>query len=182
MARKFIRKWLPDAQTVQNNRLLRWLGPVLRHPRLWHINRRGIALGLAIGVFMGLLIPLAQIPLSAVLAIAVRANLPIAIASTLVTNPFTFAPLYYVAYRIGGMLVGTDDPAVTEESLAREFGGLTDWLGYWYEKVMGLGRPLVVGLAIIASVGAVLAYFGVMLLWRLHVLLRLHRRRRRHGR
>lgn len=182
MARKFIRKWLPDEQTVQRNRLLRWLGPVLRHPRLWHINRRGIALGLAIGVFMGLLIPLAQIPFSAVLAIVLRANLPIAIASTLVTNPFTFAPLYYLAYRIGGTLVGNDDPTVTEESLERQIDGLADWLGYWLEKVTALGRPLVVGLAIMASVGAVIAYFGVMLLWRLQVMLRVRRRRRKRAR
>jgi uncharacterized protein (DUF2062 family) len=182
MARKFIRKYLPDEQAVQKNRLLRWLGPILRHPRLWHINRRGIALGLAIGVFMGLLIPIAQIPFSAVLAIILRANLPIAIASTLVTNPFTFAPLYYLAYRIGGALVGNDDPAVTEESLEKQIEGLADWLGYWFEKVAALGRPLVVGLAVIASAGAVLAYFGVTLLWRLQVMWRLRLRRKRRQR
>jgi uncharacterized protein len=179
MARKFIKRLLPDEQTVQNNRFLRWLGPALLHPRLWHINRRGIAIGLAIGVFMGLLIPLAQIPFSAALAVLLRANLPIAIVSTLVTNPFTFAPLYYFAYRIGAALVGNDDPTVTEESLERQIDGLADWLGYWLEKVTSLGRPLMVGLAIVASAGALLAYFGVTLLWRVQVVWRLRLRRKR---
>lgn len=179
MARKRIRRWLPDERAVKSNPLLRWLGPLLRHPRLWHVNRRGIALGLAIGVFMGLLIPLAQIPFSAVLAVVLRANLPVAIASTLVTNPFTFAPLYYIAYRIGAALVGNDDPAVTEASLERQIDGLADWLGYWIEKVKALGKPLLVGLVIMASAGALATYMTVMLLWRARVALRLRRRRRR---
>jgi uncharacterized protein len=180
MARKFIRKFLPDEQAVQNNRLLRWLAPVLRHPRLWHINRHGIALGLAIGLFMGLLVPVAQIPFSAVLAVALRANLPIAIASTLVTNPFTFAPLYFLAYRIGAVLIGGDDPAVTEEALAGDAETLREWVAFWFDRVTALGKPLIVGLLILASTVAVIAYFGVLLLWRVQVMLRLrHRRRRR---
>lgn len=179
MPRKFIRRLLPDAETVHKNRLLRWLGPVLRHPRLWHINRRGIALGFAIGIFMGLMIPLAQMPVSAVLAVILRANLPIAVSSTLVTNPFTFAPIYYFAYRIGGALVGNDNPYVTEESLERDIEGPVDWVRFWWEKVRALGKPLVVGLVVLATGSAIVAYFSIMLLWRVYVILHLRSRRRR---
>lgn len=40
------RGWLPHAETVRANRWVGWLGPALNHPRLWHINRHGVALGL----------------------------------------------------------------------------------------------------------------------------------------
>ncbi|TXC67466.1 DUF2062 domain-containing protein [Piscinibacter aquaticus] len=73
------------------------MGPALHHPRLWHLNRRGVALGLALGLFFGLLIPIAQIPLAGGAAVLLRANVPMAVASTLVTNPVTFGPVYYAA-------------------------------------------------------------------------------------
>nr|WP_249221378.1 DUF2062 domain-containing protein [Cupriavidus sp. KK10] len=50
--------------------------------------------GLALEFFFGLLIPLAQIPLSAAAAVALRANVPAAVASPLVTNPMTLGPIY----------------------------------------------------------------------------------------
>jgi uncharacterized protein (DUF2062 family) len=180
MANKFIKRYLPDREKVENNRYLKWLGPSLFHPNVWHINRRSIAIGLAIGVFMGLLIPLAQIPISAFLAVLLRANLPIAITSTLISNPFTFAPLYYLAYRIGSFILGEKkDPAITPDSLSIQAEDLGEGLVQWTEKVSELGGPLILGLLILATIGAVIAYFGVMLLWRLQVQLRLRKKRRR---
>ena len=69
-----LREWLPSVEAIRANRRLRWLGPALRHPRLWHMSRRGLALGMALGFFFGLLLPLAQIPLSAAAAEALRAT------------------------------------------------------------------------------------------------------------
>jgi len=79
---KRLRRWLPSAETIRANRWLRWLGPALHHPRLWHMSRRGLALGMALGFFFGLLVPLALIPLTAAAAVALRANVPAAVAST----------------------------------------------------------------------------------------------------
>jgi uncharacterized protein len=178
MARKFFGKLLPAAETVRKNRFLRRLGPRLAHPELWHVSRRGIACGLAIGVFMGLLIPIAQIPFAAVAAVILRANLPIAVASTLVTNPFTFAPIYFLAYRIGSALVGNDDVIVTEESLETDAENVTGWFTFWVDKMAELGAPLAVGLLVLASTGAAIAYVGVMMFWRVQVALRWRRRGR----
>jgi hypothetical protein len=63
------RRYLPEPHTLREHRMLRWIGPALHHPRLWHVNRRGIALGIAIGVFFGLLIPVLQIVVAAGAAI-----------------------------------------------------------------------------------------------------------------
>ena len=75
-------------------------GALLGHPRLWHWSRCSVALGTALGVFFGLLIPLAQIPVTAAVTVALRANLPVAVASTLI-SPVTFAPIHYSGWGKG---------------------------------------------------------------------------------
>lgn len=176
--KRFLRRVLPDADTVRTNRLLQWLGPRLRQPELWHVNRRGIALGLAVGLFMGFMIPVAQIPFAALFAIVLRANLPLAVASTLVTNPVTFGPIYYAAYRLGNTLIGEPgDPAVASglETAAESLLGWGEYLG-------SVGKPLLVGLATLAAGSALVAYLAVHGLWRLHAALAWRRRRlRREG-
>jgi uncharacterized protein (DUF2062 family) len=174
-----LRRWLPDVESVRSNRWLRWLGPALHHPRLWHLSRRGLALGMALGVFFGLLIPLAQIPLSAAAAVALRANVPAAVASTLVTNPLTFGPLYYAAWRLGSTLLGEpsqEPPAmgtVTEHAPADE-----RWWHTATRRVLGVGKPLLLGLAILATAVGLTTYFVVLAAWRLAVLWKRRRRRR----
>jgi uncharacterized protein (DUF2062 family) len=98
------RRLIPCRVGLLANRWLRWLAPWLGHPRLWHWSRRGRALGVALGVFFGLLIALAQIPLAA--AVVLRTNPPAAAAGTLISNPVTFAPLYYMAYHLGAWVTG----------------------------------------------------------------------------
>ena len=36
------------------------------------------------------------------------ANVPAAVSSTLVSNPLTFAPIYYLAYRTGLLVTGDE--------------------------------------------------------------------------
>jgi uncharacterized protein (DUF2062 family) len=162
-----LRRFLPHATSVPATRLPQLLGPLLRQPELWHINRRGIALGLAVGLFMGLLVPVAQIPFAALLAILVRANLPVAVASTLVTNPVTFGPIYYAAYRLGTYLLGGSPDAATETILP------------WGEHFLTIGKPLLVGLATLAAGSALTGYLAVSGIWRLHASLVWRRRRLR---
>ncbi len=167
MKSKF-KKWLPDPETVRSNRWLRWMGPVLNRPRLWHFSRKGISMGLALGIFFGLLIPVAQIPFAAATAVLLRANLPVAMASTLVTNPVTFGPVYYGAYRLGKRVLGEE--ALSEEAALRALNkahtvsdtsekSWSDRLTLWLKQFGKIGKPLVVGLAIVATAGGLLSYF-----------------------
>ncbi|MFY9346640.1 MAG: DUF2062 domain-containing protein, partial [Orrella sp.] len=104
--------------------------------------------------------------------------LPVAVASTLVTNPFTFAPLYFLAYKLGDFILNAGKPAMTEAMIDSQVAQLTDGgaLGL-FERIGDIGAPLFTGLFILASVTSVLVYFAATLLWRLGVLLR-HRKRR----
>lgn len=183
MNRKFFRRLLPSAQAVRANRFVRWLGPWVQHPRLWHIDRRGIALGLAIGLFFGLLIPVAQILFAAIFAVILRANLPVAAFSTLVSNPFTFPPIYYAAYRLGSMLLGEPPEPISKSDLDTDIettvSGLTAYGEFLVGRVRELGKPLMLGLLVMAVVGSGAGYAAVMLLWRLQVA---SNWRRRNGR
>lgn len=85
-----LRERISGRDQILKNRWLGWLQPWLGYPKLWHWSRRGVALGVSLGVFFGLLVPVAQIPLSVAAAVVVRANVPTAVASTLISNPVTF--------------------------------------------------------------------------------------------
>ena len=50
--KRFFRRLLPAPDKILRLRFVRAMGPVLNHPRLWTVSRRGIALGVAIGVSM----------------------------------------------------------------------------------------------------------------------------------
>ncbi|MDM7942561.1 MAG: DUF2062 domain-containing protein [Hydrogenophaga sp.] len=168
-----LKTWLPKPETLQSNRWLRWMGPVLNHPRLWHFSRKGIALGLALGIFFGLLIPVAQIPFAAALAVVLRANVPMAVASTLVTNPVTFGPVYYGAYRLGKAVLGQEAPTDREiESQLQTVQesppvaqGWGERLSHGLQQLGTVGKPLVVGLAIVASLSGIAVYFLASGIW-----------------
>ena len=166
-----MRRFLPDPETIRRNRWLRWIGPALHHPRLWHVSRRGLALGVALGLFFGLLIPLAQIPLSAAAAVALRANVPAAVASTLVTNPVTFAPVYYVAWQLGSFVLGKPGEPDALPATAPPPAAVPgeSWWRMAQRRVLGVGKPLVLGLALMASATGVLAYFAVSWVWAMRV-------------
>jgi len=167
-----LKRYIPSRETISQNRWLRWLGPRLMHQRLWHFSRRGVAIGAAIGVFFGLIIPLAQIPLSAAGAVLLRANLPIAVASTLVTNPVTFAPVYIFAHQLGASLLHepgavAPDLAELEMKVPREEQG---WWQEFHSGLLALGKPLLLGLAVLAVSSSILTYTLIMLLWRLKII------------
>ena len=171
-------RFLPSHDTIKHSRLLRWLGPRVHDPLLWHFNRRAVARGVAVGAFFGLMIPVAQIPAAAIASLLLRGNLLIAAASTLVSNPLTYGPLYYFAYQLGAGMIGHRTPADLTpddvEAPVRAIDSLTQawaWVG-------GIGQPLLVGMVIMAVTGSIIAYWGTQLFWRLRVAARRRRQRR----
>lgn len=166
----------PTPEQIRSGKLGRLFGPRLADRRLWTRRRRSVALGMAVGVFFGFLIPLGQFLFAGALAIMLRANVPAALASTLVTNPFTFGPVYYAAYVVGSWLLGSAPSEAEAQgalAAAEAASSGSTWMG-------GVGAPLLTGLVLFASVGSVLAYFSVRWLWLLGVLRK--RRRLRHAR
>jgi uncharacterized protein (DUF2062 family) len=171
-----IKAWLPTRESLHNNRWLRWMGPALSHTRLWHFSRKGIALGVALGIFFGLLLPVAQMPVSAAFAMLLRANLPMAVASTFITNPVTFGPVYYGAYRLGKVVLG--ESAISEKEALLALGSaqataeVPEAKPTWKQRIAKgiqhlrtVGKPLAVGLLIVATLSGLAVYFLISGVW-----------------
>lgn len=173
------RRFMPDPNTLRNHRALQWMGPMLHDSRLWHVNRRGIALGLAIGIFFGLLMPVAQILFAAGAALLLRANIPAAVGSTLVTNPITFAPVYYAAYHLGAWMLGHANVPVAEVDLEHVAAKTATGLALWMDRLATVGAPLALGLLTLAVTLSVLMYFAVHWAWRIRIVRAWQRRRAR---
>jgi uncharacterized protein (DUF2062 family) len=182
MPRKFIRRYLPSAAEVRRNRWVAKFGAWLHHPNLWHLNRDSVAGAVAIGLFAGLLPAPLQMLTAALLAVALRRNLPVAVLATLYTNPFTFVPLYLLAYAYGSFLLGEAGARAPAAPFEMDWGNFLDSMGRMVEWTLSLGPRLVVGVLALGLTLAVLGYFAVQLGWRVYVVLAWRARARRRTR
>ncbi len=123
-------------------------------------------------MFFGFLIPVAQIFASALLALLLRANLPVAAVSTLVSNPITYGPIWVLAYRTGTALLGETPDAASVAQVEREAVEPSADPQTWGERFRAIGKPLALGLAVFALVGSILTWVVVSLLWILVARLR----------
>ncbi len=178
MPRKLFRKYLPQPEAVLAKPWCAPFRPWLSHPNLWHLNRRSVAGAVAIGLFAGLVPGPFQMLTALLLAVPLRKNIPVALAVTFYTNPFTIVPLYLLAYGYGRLLLpghSHSDIAPFEWDWA-DFTGSIDGLWHW---TLSLGKPLAVGLVALAITLAVLGYFAVDLAWRAYVAASWRKRARR---
>lgn len=166
MLRKLLRKYLPDADAVRSTRLVKAFGGWLDHPNLWCLNRRSVSGAVAIGLFSGLVPGPLQMLAALLLSVFLKKNIPVGLALTFYTNPFTIVPLYLLAYWLGTLLLGMNHVAPNLSSI--------DW-----ELLASLGKPLAIGLLALALALAALGYAAVQIAWRVHVILAWRRRARR---
>lgn len=172
--RKQLRKVLPDHAAVRENRWLAPFGNTLRHPRLWHLNRHSAAGAVAAGLFCGLIPGPFQMIGAAICAVIFRVNLPLALITTLYTNPLTIVPLYVAAFELGKLALGGGGKLVAPPDYGAA-GGVA-WIEALLEWMARAGRPLMVGLALLATLLAFAGYVVVRILYRWH-LVRAWRRR-----
>jgi uncharacterized protein (DUF2062 family) len=172
--RKHLKKHLPNHEAVHNNRWLRPFRNSLLHPRLWHLNRHSAAGAVAAGMFCGLIPGPLQMLGAAICALIFRVNLPLALLTTLYTNPFTIVPLYVLAYQIGRFVTG--DPGGFVEPPAFEMTRFVAWTESMQTWMIGVGKPLGIGLVLLAIMLAIAGYFLTKAAWRIW-LIRAWRRR-----
>jgi len=166
--RKHLKKYLPNHEAVHGNRWLRPFRNSLLHPRLWHLNRHSAAGAVAAGLFCGLIPGPLQMLGAAVCALIFRVNLPLALLVTLYTNPFTIVPLYVLAYQIGR--IATGDSAGFVEPPAFEPTRFIAWTEAMQQWMLGVGKPLGIGLVLLAILLAVTGYFSTKAVWRIWLI------------
>ncbi len=173
--RKKLQKWMPDHETVKNYRWLQPFAHLLQHHNLWHLHRRSVAGGVAIGMFCGLIPGPLQMISAALMSVLLRVNLPVAMFTTLYTNPFTILPLYVLAYALGSWVSGVH--RVAELTLPELHWN--SWLSESWHWLLALGKPFIIGLPLLAVLLAAVGYVLVRVLWRVMVILRWRARVRR---
>lgn len=159
MPKKFIKRFLPDHQTIKNQKALRVFGSILHEPNLWHLNRRSAAGAFGIGLFFAFWPVPFQMWLSAATAIPLRANLPLSVATVWITNPFTMPPIFYGAYLVGSTVLGS-------ESHPFKFEASWQWV---MESLTTIGPAFLLGCGICSVVAGLAGYYGLNWVWRFSV-------------
>jgi len=160
-----------DRESLAKNRFLKPIAHRFLSPELWRFTRRNVPRGVALGLFAGFVIPFGQIFLALVLAFTVRANVPIASAVTLITNPLTFPFWIWASNRVGHKVLTiapeTGEALLQNDSLTT-LGGLFEAAG-----------ATVLGFVIFALLFPPIGYFVSKWVWRLAMGRRRQRRLKR---
>ena len=137
------------------------------------MTRRSVPRGVALGLFVAVIIPVMHTAIAAVLAIPARANVAVAAAFTLVINPLTIPPLYYAAYRIGSWELH-HDATLVNPAAAERFSSELSRLLFWVHQASG---SIALGVLTIAAGAAILGYALSALVWRFWLNSRRRQRR-----
>jgi uncharacterized protein (DUF2062 family) len=180
MLRKRFQRFLPSHDSVKRSRYIAFFGSALQHHNLWHLNRRSVAGGVAVGLFCGLIPGPLQMLGSTLLSVILRVNLPVALVATLYTNPFTIVPLYFAAYKLGALVTGHSAGPAPIPELELTLSNPGPWIPTLLDWITAMGKPFAIGLPLLASILAVSGYFAVLVGWRLYV--RAAWRKRAHAR
>jgi uncharacterized protein (DUF2062 family) len=164
--RRSLARHLPHPSTLAARPWVRrWLGFAL-HPASWALRRRTVAMGAAIGAVI-CVVPLpGQAFVAAAAAGLMRANVPVAVAITWLSNPLTFAPILGAAWTLGALALGQPMPDVGS------------WMdeGAW-SALQEIWQPLLLGMVLLAAGLGLATYAAVTLSWRGWVLWTLRKRR-----
>src|SRR3954467_8813199 len=158
---KWLTRHIPTPDTIHQYRVLRPFASHLRHPALWRMTPRSVPRAVALGLFVGIIIPVMHTAIAAILAIPLRANIAITAIFTLVVNPLTIPPLYYAAYRIGSWELH-HDATLVNPAAAERFSGELSRLLFWVHQASG---PIVLGVLTIAVGSALVGYAISALGW-----------------
>lgn len=164
----WIQRQAPTRDSFERSRFLRPFAQRVFHPALWRFTRRsvprGVALGLLVGIF--LLIPGVQIAGVALLALPVRANIPIGAAMTFLSMPATTPFILFASVYVGESVLRLSGGSGRFYELIETSAPLSAWMDFvWTEAPMALVQG-VAGLAIISVVAAALGYVLAAWFWR----------------
>ncbi len=161
MPRKFFKRLLPDPARIKENRLLGLLGQSVHDSDLWHLNKHSVAGAFFIGVFCAFQPIPFQMLLAAFLAVAFKRNLALAVALVFISNPLTMAPIFYLNYRVGGLLFA---------DVHRVNIPANESIGSWLlANFNSIGLPLLTGSLICGLAAGYICYAVIHLFWRWQV-------------
>lgn len=163
-------------------------GTLLHDHNLWHLHRRSARGAFAVGAFAALMPMPGQTVLAIALAIFFRVNLPISFALCWLTNPFTMAPIFYICYNIGALILGKplQDVQVQQAAfLEADFEISREWLQASMEwllaSISNMGEAFVLGSFVFALCSSAFLFFAVDGIWRLSIMYAWRKRQQRYA-
>lgn len=152
-----LQRYIPERRFIQEHKHLRHFGDWLHDPNIWHLTRRSSAGGVAIGLFWAMMPIPGQTIAAAATAILLRLNLPLSIIFVWMTNPITAGPIYYLAYKLGSVLL--NEPI---QNVAFEFS--MQWMT---ETLVHIWQPLMAGCLLLGVFSAAIGNVAIRVLWRM---------------
>ena len=178
----WVKRNSPTREQLLESRFLKPFAHRIAHSELWRFTRRSVPRGVALGLFVGifLLIPGVQIIGVAMLALPVRANIPIGAAMTFLSNPLTTPFLIGLSVWVGNLTFGLKADVATWGRLWKD-GSAAEWAAWVFSDA---APALLAGLFIVSAVSALIGYaLGAVMWdnwlrwrWRLRTQARLKRR------
>ena len=169
MPRRFFRKFAVKREWFHKQWYLAPFDHLLHDRNLWGIRRHTVVPAFAIGLFVAFVPLPAHALIAVLLALVLRVNIPVAAISTLICNPVTVYPMYFLAYRVGLVVLRLEPrPFEFEFSIA--------WVS---DSFVNIWQPLVLGCLLLGSLLALLGYTGLNLLWRTSIVSYLRRKRKK---
>jgi uncharacterized protein len=166
---------------LKNNRYMRWFARHFLDKTVWKPTRHTFAGGLAVGLFVMMLVIPGQMPLAALIAALLRVNIPIAIIACWITNPVTMAPVAWWEIEFGNWfirLTGLGHPPPLDwHELKSMLEMVKGWSTLWdfFVKLKPWTASLYLGGTILGAMLAPVGYALSFLLW--DVMLTLTHRR-----
>ena len=159
----WLQRHVPTREQLEKNRFVRPFAGSVLHSELWRFTRRSVPRGVALGLFVGTMIPLAHFVVATFLAVFIRANIPAALLATFVGFPVIYVFIVAAAYKIGTWLLHVDASTHIQPISETMQATQTDHL---LQQLTGAGLDTAFGLFVIATVMATVGYLATSLLWR----------------
>src|SRR4051812_4833382 len=84
---KWLTRHIPTRDTIHQYRVLRPFASQLRHPALWRMTHRSVPRAVALGLFVGIIIPVLHTAIAAVLAVPPPAQVALTAALPPILKP-----------------------------------------------------------------------------------------------
>ena len=159
MPKKTLKRIVPSPARIKRIKGLHLLGDWVYASNLWHINRYSASMAFFVGLFVAFMPIPGQIVAAAILAVALSCNLPLSVSLVFITNPITMAPVFFMAYQIGALIV---DVPLKDVQFELSFF----WLSH---SLAAIWKPFLLGCLICGLFFGCLGYFIINLLWRWRV-------------
>jgi len=156
MPRRVFKKFAFKRHELSEKWFLTPFRHLLHDHRLWGIRRKTVVPAFSLGIFVAFMPFPGHMLMAALLALALRVNIPVATVSTFFSNPLTMGPIYYFSYQVGVDLLRIQ-PTPFEFEMSME------WVTHQFVSIW---QPMLLGCMLVGSIAALIGFVLLDVLWR----------------